>query len=220
VSGALSYPADCDRVWEKEPPRRTMNNRLNEILEEIRELENKVQLEMKQREEELKYRVSEGRVIFEREILELHEKIRSSLFFYVIKAPLLTILSAPVIYAMIIPTMLMDLGLWIYQTVCFPVYGIPKVKRSDHIVLDRHYLKYLNFLERLNCDYCSYFNGLSSYAMEIAARTEQYWCPIKHAFGKAQRHSRAHLFADYGDADAYRAKLAELRSQLKDIGSN
>ncbi len=196
-----------------------MNSRLNEILEEIRELERRVQAEMRLREEELKYRVSEGKVIFEREILELHKKIAGSLFVYVIKAPLLTILSAPVIYAMLVPALLMDLGLWIYQAVCFPVYGIPKVRRSDHIVLDRHYLKYLNFLERLNCDYCSYFNGLSSYAMEIAARTEQYWCPVKHASGKAQRHSRAHLFADYGDAEAYRTKLAELRRQLKETGS-
>ncbi len=196
-----------------------MNSRLNEILEEIRELEKRVQAEMRLREEELKYRVSEGRVIFEREILELHKKIAGSLLFYIIKAPLLTVLSAPVIYAMIVPALFMDLGLWIYQTVCFPVYGIPKVKRSDHIILDRHYLKYLNFLERLNCDYCSYFNGLSSYAMEIAARTEQYWCPVKHASGKAQRHSRAHLFADYGDAEAYRTKLAELRRQLKETGS-
>lgn len=38
-----------------------MNSRLNEILEEIRELEKKVQSEMKRREEELKYRVSEGK---------------------------------------------------------------------------------------------------------------------------------------------------------------
>jgi len=165
---------------------------------------------MKRREEELKYRVTEGKVIFEQAILELHKKVRSPLFFYIIKAPLLTVLSAPIIYAMIVPAVLIDLGLWIYQKVCFPIYRIPKVKRGDYIVLDRHYLKYLNLLERLNCDYCRYFNGLSSYAMEIAARTEQYWCPIKHAFGKAQHHSRAHLFSDYGDADTYRTKLLEI----------
>jgi hypothetical protein len=196
-----------------------MNNRLNEILQEIRELEKSVQLEMKRREEDLKYRISEGKVIFEHEILELHKRIASSLLFYIIKAPLLTILSAPIIYAMIIPTVLMDIGLWIYQAVCFPIYGIPKVKRCDHIVFDRHSLKYLNLLERFNCDYCSYFGGLSSYAMEISARTEQYWCPIKHAYGKAQRHSRVHLFVDYGDAEAYRLKLVELRRKIKEFDS-
>ncbi len=196
-----------------------MNNRLNEILEEIRELEMKVQSEMKRREEELKYKVRKHKAIFEEEILELHRKLASSLFFYIIKASPLTILSAPIIYAMIIPALLLDFSLWVYQAVCFPIYRIPKVRRSDHIVLDRHYLKYLNLIERLNCDYCSYFNGLSSYAMEIAARTEQYWCPIKHASGKAQRHSRAHMFVDYGDAESYRTKLMEIRSELQNIES-
>ncbi len=194
-----------------------MNSRLNEILQEIRQLEDKVEQEMKLTEEELKYKVSEGKVIFEKEIRDLHRKIQTSLFLYIVKAPLLTILSAPVIYVMAVPALLMDLGLWIYQALCFPIYGIPKVRRSDHIILDRHYLKYLNLIERLNCDYCSYFNGLSSYAMEIAARTEQYWCPIKHASGRAARHSRSHLFVGYGDADAYRAKLKELRKEFGDI---
>ncbi len=191
-----------------------MNNRLSEILEEIRELEKSVQAEMKRREGELKYRVSRGRVTFEKEIAQLHRKLSVPLHRYIIRAPILTILSAPVIYAMVIPALFMDLTLWIYQMICFPVYRIPKVRRSDHIVLDRHYLRYLNFLERLNCDYCSYFNGLASYATEIAARTEQYWCPIKHASGRAQRHSRYHLFFDYGDDEAYRMRLKEIRREF------
>jgi hypothetical protein len=193
-----------------------MSNRLTEILEEIRELEKSVQEEMKRKEEELNYRVRKGMVIFEKEISEMHKKFSSSLFRYIAGASLPTILSAPVIYAMFLPTLLLDLCLFVYQAICFPVYGIPRVRRRDHIVLDRHYLKYLNFLERLNCDYCSYFNGLSSYATEIAARTEQYWCPIKHASGKAARHSRYHLFFDYGDARAYKTKLAEIRKKYED----
>ncbi len=198
------------RKWEN------MNNRLTEILEEIRELEKTVQEEMKRREEELNYRVREGRVIFGKEIAEMHKKFSASLFRYIVGAPLLTLLSAPAIYMMILPALLLDLCLFVYQAICFPVYGIPKVRRSDHIVLDRHYLKYLNFIERLNCDYCSYFNGLSSYAAEIAARTEQYWCPIKHASGKI-RNSRYHLFLDYGDAGAYRTKLTEIRKRYEDL---
>ncbi len=193
-----------------------MGNRLTEILEEIRELEKTVQEEMKRKEEELNYRVRKGEVIFEKEIAEMHKKFSSSLFRYIAGASLPTILSAPVIYAMFLPTLLLDLCLFVYQAICFRVYGIPRVKRGDHIVLDRHYLKYLNFIERLNCDYCSYFNGLSSYATEIAARTEQYWCPIKHASGRAARHSRYHLFFDYGDAGAYKTKLAEIRKKYED----
>ena len=39
---------------------------------------------------------------------------------------------------------------------------------------------------------------------EIAARTEQYFCPIKHAHRLAQTHSRYGKFLPYGDARAYR----------------
>lgn len=194
-----------------------MNTRLNEILEEIRELEKAIQEEMKRKEEELKYKVRKGKVIFEEEIAEIHKKISSSLFRYIAGASCLTMLSAPIIYAMIIPAVLLDLCLWMYQAICFPIYKIPKVKRKDHIVLDRHYLKYLNFIEKMNCDYCSYFNGLASYAAEIAARTEQYWCPIKHAFGKASRHSRYHLFFDYGDAETYQARLSDIRKKYDNL---
>ncbi|HBG93662.1 MAG: hypothetical protein A2X54_06065 [Nitrospirae bacterium GWF2_44_13] len=194
-----------------------MNNRLNDILEEIRELEHSVQEEMKRREEELKYKVTKGKVIFEKEIAEIHKKLSTSLFLYFIRSSFLTAVSTPVIYLMIIPAVILDLSLWIYQAICFPVYKIPKVIRSDHIILDRHYLKYLNFMEKLGCDYCSYYNGLVSYATEIAARTEQYWCPIKHASGNARRHSRYHLFTDYGDAEAYRSKLAGLREKYDDV---
>jgi len=44
-----------------------MNNRLNEILSEIRELEKSVQEELRHREEELRYNVKKGKVTFERE---------------------------------------------------------------------------------------------------------------------------------------------------------
>lgn len=196
-----------------------MNTRLNEILTEIRELEKNVQEELKHREEELRYTVKKRKVTFEKEYAAVHKKLSRSLLAYVFGAPVLTVLSAPVIYSMLVPAVLIDLGITIYQAICFPIYGIPKVKRSDHIILDRHYLKYLNYIERINCDYCSYFNGLASYITEIAARSEQYWCPIKHASGNAQRHSRYHHFFDYGDADAYLSKLVKLRKEFRDISS-
>jgi hypothetical protein len=194
-----------------------MGNRLNDILEEIRELEKSVEAEMKYRQEELKYQVRKRKVLFEEEIKALHKKMAESLFLYIMRSSFLNVISAPLIYAMIIPALVLDICLWIYQTICFPIYGIPPVKREEHIVLDRHFLKYLNVIERINCDYCSYFNGLASYATEIAARTEQYWCPIKHASGKAHRHSRYHLFFDYGDAEAYKARLTELQKKYADL---
>ncbi|GAB4486589.1 MAG: hypothetical protein OHK006_14580 [Thermodesulfovibrionales bacterium] len=195
-----------------------MDSRLNEILEEIRQLERNVADEIRKKEEEFQYSVRKRRVVFEKEIASLHRKFAGSLVHYVLSSRLPVVLSAPVIYAMIVPALILDVCLFVYQLVCFHVYGIPRVARRDHVILDRHYLKYLNPLEKLNCDYCSYFNGLMSYAMEIGARTEQYWCPIKHASATAQRHSRYHLFFDYGDAASYREKLDELQKKFGDIG--
>lgn len=194
-----------------------MGDRLNEILAEIRELERSIQDEIRLKEEEFHYSITKGKIIFRKDATQLHKTFSLTILRYLKNARLLNVLTAPVIYAMAVPALIMDLCVSVYQTLCFPIYGIPRVKRSDHIILDRHYLKYLNFLERVNCDYCSYFNGLASYISEVAALTEQYWCPIKHAFGKAHPHSRYHLFVDYGDARGYRSRLKELRKKYDDL---
>jgi hypothetical protein len=66
----------------------------------------------------------------------------------------------------------------------------------------------------VNCTFCSYANGLIAYVREVAARTEQYWCPIRHARTMPVQHSRYHLFFDYGDAERYWRDLVPLRNQL------
>ncbi len=73
---------------------------------------------------------------------------------------------------------------------------------------------HLNSLERFNCIYCGYVNGLLAYAREIAARTEQYWCPIKHARKIIGRHSRYHNFIDFGEAENYHELREEYQRQL------
>src|SRR5690606_26877042 len=124
--------------------------------------------------------------------------------------------SAPFIYALIVPLVFLDLLLTLYQAVCFRLYRIPRVPRERYIVIDRHQLGYLNILERLNCAYCGYANGLLAYAREIAARTEQYWCPIKHARRVLGSHARYARFLDYGDATDYETRLARLRQELRE----
>ncbi len=62
-------------------------------------------------------------------------------------------------------------------------------------------------LEKLNCAYCSYANGVIAYVREIAGRTEQYWCPIKHARRAIGAYSHYAQFHDYGDAGGFRLPL-------------
>ncbi len=82
------------------------------------------------------------------------------------------------------------------------------------MVIDRQYLAYLNVIEKFNCVYCGYGNGLIEFAREVIARTEQYWCPIKHAQRTLDPHKRTQKFVDYGDVDAWLKNLEALRKDF------
>ena len=171
-------------------------------------------------EEEIKskfYELREGKVWFSEEIKKEQRRLKTSLVQYVLHSRVLAILTAPFIYAVFIPFVLLDLFVSVYQTVCFPVYGIPKARRRDYIAIDRTKLRYLNALEGLNCMYCSYGNGVLAYAVEVAGRTEQHWCPIKHARRVQNTHDRYANFLPYGDAAAYREGSDKVGCDFKDI---
>jgi hypothetical protein len=88
------------------------------------------------------------------------------------------------------------------------------VRRSTYIVIDRQNLAYLNAIEKANCVYCGYANGVFAYVREIAGRTEQYWCPIKHVKRVRAPHIHYREFVDYGDGRGYRRMLPLLRVKL------
>lgn len=113
------------------------------------------------------------------------------------------ILTVPIIWSVAIPLALLDLMATLYQVICFPVYNIPTVVRSEFVIMDRHKLSYLDLFEKLNCIYCGYGNGVLAYVREIASRTEARWCPIKHAKPVKKAHSRYEGFAEYGDGNGY-----------------
>lgn len=147
-------------------------------------------------------------------IHEAHQRLRRSLFRWLTTDRPQNLLTGPVIYAMAIPLAALDLCVTLYQAVCFPVYGIAKAARADYIVFDRHQLGYLNFFERLHCEYCAYASGLVAYITEIIARTEQYFCPIKHARKVLGAHAHYARFLEFGDSADYHARLEEFRAAL------
>ena len=150
------------------------------------------------------------------EFLRQQRRYKTGLFRFLIRSRLLVILTSPIIYAGWIPFLLMDLFITLYQSICFPIYRIPKVKRADYVLMDRGDLPYLNLIEKFNCLYCSYGNGVAAYTREVAARTEQYWCPIKHARRIKAAHDRYPQFFDHGDAEAFKSGLERLRRQFGD----
>jgi hypothetical protein len=178
-------------------------------LPEVEKLEEKIESEF--------YELRKGKVWFSEKIKREHRLMKTSLASYMLHSRFFAVLTAPFIYVCIIPFALLDLFVSTYQAVCFPVYGIPKARRHDYMAIDRNKLRYLNALEGLNCLYCSYANGLLAYVVEIAGRTEQHWCPIKHARRIQHAHDRYAHFLPYGDASAYRQRVDKVRDDFKDL---
>lgn len=176
---------------------------INAIAEKIHTLELELDAELARRGAQLEYGLEHGKLIFEKEVLRRHRAMKISAWRYLKRANILIVLTAPVIYSLIVPLVIFDLFLFFYQGICFPAYGLKRVKRSDYLVFDRHHLAYLNVIEKINCAFCSYANGLIAYAREIASLTEAYWCPIKHAVRLQGSHQRYRNFADFGDAAAH-----------------
>lgn len=148
------------------------------------------------------------------EVKSGQERVSKNVIRFILEARVLVVLTVPIIYSVLFPALLLDLFASAYQFSCFPIYKIPIVKRKEYMVFDRRKLLYLNWIERINCTYCSYFNGLIAYVREIASRSEQYWCPIHHASQLKGAHSRTKDFVSYGDSISYYPKLEELRDKL------
>ena len=192
-----------------------MTDKINDLIARIRTLEDELEEEFERRRGAFKYRIEQSRVIFERDVQRQHAAFKQKIAPYIADARPLVVLTAPVIYSMIVPFVLLDVFVTIFQTICFPVYRIEKVRRADFITFDRKHLAYLNWLEKLNCMYCFYGNGLLAYAREIAGRTEKHWCPIKHAKRMEGLHVHYSEFVDYGDAAGFQKAKHELHAATK-----
>jgi hypothetical protein len=158
----------------------SMTAQLDTLMDKLRSVEAEIEVELTKRSEELRFRIESRRIVFEEDVRRIHRAIKTHAARYFINANPLIVLTAPVIYSLIVPIALVDIWVMAYQAICFPAYKIPKVRRRDYLIFDRHHLAYLNIIEKVNCAYCSYCNGAIAFMREVASRTEVYWCPIKH----------------------------------------
>ncbi len=197
-----------------------MTDRLDRLRVRLKAAREAIEEEVEARRAAIRYRVEGARVVFEEDVLAAHRAARENLTDFLRRTRPLVVLTAPVIYSLVIPLAALDLCVTLFQAICFPVYGIARVRRRDHIAIDRHHLAYLNGLQKLNCVYCGYGNGVLSYAREIASRTEAFWCPIKHARRVADPHDRMAGFADYGDAEGFAGETTRQRARLLSEGAD
>ncbi len=192
-----------------------MTQRMQDLAAEILRLQSELNSEIEKRREVLGWHIKGHMIEFERGVAAEHRRLRKSVTRFLAHSPASAILTMPMIYSLIIPLVIVDAWASLYQAICFRAYRIPRVRRADYIVFDRQRLAYLNWIEVLNCLFCGYANGVIAYVREIGSRTEQYWCPIKHALRIADPHPRYYEFLEYGDAAGYRARLEEFRERLR-----
>ena len=187
---------------------------IDDVLKRIAGLERELEAELNHARERWRYRFEAGRVRFDLDVRRAHQRLKQSIPRFLRESSIANVLTAPVIYSLIVPIALVDVWISLYQAICFRAYGITRVERSVYIVIDRQHLDYLNVVEKLNCMYCGYANGVLAYVREVAGRTEQYWCPIRHAHRVPGPHLQYRHFIDYGDAEGYRRCFIPLRAAL------
>lgn len=189
-----------------------MNDRVRHLLIQMAALEDDLRKALHEQEDNALFQIKGKRVEFERSVRQAHRRLKSGFFHWLVTYRPQNLITGPIIYAMIVPLAILDLFVSFYQATCFPIYGIPKAQRADYIVFDRQQLEYLNFIEKFHCTYCAYGSGLIAYVAEIIGRTEQYFCPIKHAHKMLGTHPRYAHFLEYGEAADYEARLEEFRA--------
>ncbi|MBI4741128.1 MAG: hypothetical protein HY777_06170 [Betaproteobacteria bacterium] len=191
-----------------------MNDRIRQLLSQISALEDELRSALHEQEERVFFEIKGKRIEFEQQIKQAHGRLKTGFFRWLVTERPQNLITGPIIYGMIIPLLVLDLFVSLYQATCFPIYRVEKVRRGNYIVFDRQHLQYLNFIEKFHCTYCAYGSGLIAYVGEIVARTEQYFCPIKHARKVLGSHPRYGRFLEYGDAAEFAAKLEEFRAAL------
>jgi len=195
-----------------------MNDRISHILAQMAVLDAELRTAVHAQENRMFFQIDGKRVQFERSVKAAHRKLKKNFFRWLVTDRPQNLITGPLIYGMAIPLLMLDVCVSFYQWACFPIYGIVKVKRSDYLVFDRRHLSSLNFIEKVHCTYCEYGNGLIGYVREILARTEAYFCPIKHAHKILGTHAHYNRFLDYGDPADYEAKLEAFRVALGKVG--
>lgn len=190
------------------------NTRVQQILDQITALEDELHTAINEQQVSMYFQIKGKRIEFEKAIKNTHRKLKRNFFRWLVTDRPQNLITGPIIYSMIIPLLVTDLFITFYQITCFPIYGIKKVRRADYIIFDRQHLHYLNFIEKFHCTYCAYGTGMIAYISEIVGRTEQYFCPIKHAQKILGAHARYARFLDFGDAENYEVKLEEYRIAL------
>jgi hypothetical protein len=131
-----------------EPP---MSDDVQDLIDRLREIEDALESQFEARRKIFHYELKKKKAVFEASIVAQHREIKTGVLRFLKNAPILSLLTAPFIYGLIVPLVFLDLNVILFQWICFPVWGLSPVRRSDYLVIDRQYPAYLNGIQKLNC---------------------------------------------------------------------
>ncbi len=183
-----------------------INAQITGLKLQISQLEEQLAQIRKNQQLKYHYKTRGRRVVFEDQVKRQHKDQRTGIIDYMKMLSWKTYLTGSIVYFMIVPFAFLDLCVTIFQKICFWAWEIPKVHRPTFVFVDRHHLEYLNGIEKLYCIFCGYANGVIGFTREVAARTEQFWCPIKHATKVVQAHEHYANYISFGDAEGWLRK--------------
>ena len=187
-----------------------MKNKIYKLLQEIKNKKIQIWKEYDKLKNKYWFKIDWKKIIWNKLTKKQLKKSKKSILDTLFSAQIRELLSIPFIWIMIIPAIILDIFIFIYQNTAIRLYKIPFTKRSNYIIFDRKQLAYLNIIQKINCIYCSYFNWLMQYAVEVAWKTERYWCPIKNARKKYWEHEWEKYFAEYWDVEWFKDSFCKL----------
>jgi hypothetical protein len=114
-----------------------MNERIHQLLAQMAVLEDDLREALHEQETSMLFEIRGKRVEFEHTIKQVHRRLKTGFFRWLVTNRPQNLITGPVIYSMIVPLLVLDLFVTLYQAVCFPIYRVVRVRRGDYIVMDR-----------------------------------------------------------------------------------
>jgi hypothetical protein len=112
-----------------------MTSQLAVLMEKMRSVEAEIEAELAKRQEALRFRFESDRIVFEEEAQRIHRAIKTRISRYLLDANPLIVLTAPVIYSVLIPILLLDIFVIAYEAICFN--RLMTGRRRAHLLQER-----------------------------------------------------------------------------------
>ena len=107
-----------------------MSPYMDRIVERLRHAEDDLRRDVEAQQQRWHYTVHRRRVRFDHELRDAHRRLKLGIAAYIRHGSVFSLLTAPLIYSLLLPLALLDLWVTLYQWICLPIYGVARVSRK------------------------------------------------------------------------------------------